>query len=149
MIPNLKAARLVGIVAALVSVPLVAVLWGFFGGKAGSPRDIAYVAAPFIVGAFAFGWWLVSWRAIRVPLFRGITAGAVCGVLTFLSFAATFDFWWVASPGTPFGEGFRMVGGVGLLLFGWIPLIAGAVSGWFAERKYLLHPTLPMQPAAD
>lgn len=129
-----RGAIIVGVIGGLASVPLVLVLGAMFGNKLEAELVLALGGAPVYIGVLASAWWLALSRWMRVGTDRAILLGGATGVLAFLSFAAT-----VALLPPELGllsgrEGFYVVGAIGFVLFGWIPVIAGGFAGWTARR---------------
>lgn len=135
---EIRAARFVGVVGGIVAIPLVLLLALMDEPRVSSTRGIVLMLSPVLIGLAATAWWLVLRRLLRIATLRGAVVGAATGVLTFMSYAAMVEIWLMATSEGRIGMGFLTVGLYGFLLFGWIPVLAGAFSGWIAERHLQL-----------
>ena len=92
-------------------------------------------AAPLLIGA-ASGVVALVLKNIANGLWKISPAivGAIVGVVAFLSYALALSVGAEYFGRGSFGETFHVFGGVGILLFGWIPLVFGAFSGWLSQK---------------
>lgn len=137
---RIRSSVIVGVIGGLASIPLVGVLATMFGARVEAAAVWALVVAPIYIGALASAWWLALSPWSTGELLRSIVLGAATGVLAFFSFALTV----ALLPGDIGREGFYVVGIMGFLLFGWIPVIAGAFAGWATQT-----PGVPLSKRAQ
>ncbi|MEO8062366.1 MAG: hypothetical protein ABI821_06435 [Pseudomonadota bacterium] len=124
-----------GLVGALVSVPLIFVVYTM-ARRSRVPFVIFFPSAPFIVfGLAAVAFWLFHSILPAIAL-RGRVAGVLAALATFIGFLFWIRFginisnrngqaWGSA------GEPFSMV----LLLVGWVPVVLGGLAGGWATRR--------------
>jgi lipoprotein signal peptidase len=130
----LRASLLVGGIGGLVSIPLLLTLalytrgWGHVWFLLVSPVVILVVASAIFAAAYS---------VLPSSLRRARYAGAIAGVLTFLTYemlyASVLNFRYLTFQSYPFPL-FPFL--VSLIVLGWIPILGGVFAGTKAERFF-------------
>jgi hypothetical protein len=124
-----------GLIAALVSVPLILPVHTM-AKPSRVAASVFFPSAPFVVFALAAASFWACHTSLPAGALRGRIAGVLAGLVSFtgflfwLSFAINIRHWnglpW-ESPGQPFLLAFMLVG--------WIPLVLGGLAGGWATRR--------------
>jgi hypothetical protein len=138
MMLSRKASTTFFLVAMLSSLPL-ALLIAFSGAlhTGGSaipelPIMLLFIA-PVIVGAVSVLWLNALMKFCpHVWHLSPAVSGSVVGVLSFVTYVVAVAFGAEAFTRTSWLDALLLIGGYGLLLFGWVPLVLGAFGGWLA-----------------
>ena len=124
-----------GIVATVSSAPLALMLTETISDEQYQFVKVLMYCSPILIGIAAVVWYYILAKfAKSLWVISPAVFGAVVGLLTFLTFACGYGIGAEMTGEGRFTEAFHMVGGFGLLLFGWIPIVFGAFSGWLGAK---------------
>ena len=124
-----------GIIATVSSAPLALMLTETVSDEQYQLVKVLMYCSPILIGIAAVIWYYVLAKfAKSLWEISPAVSGAVVGLLTFVTFALAYGVGAEMTGEGQFTEAFYMVGGLGLLLFGWIPILFGAFSGWLGAK---------------
>lgn len=133
----IKPSLVIGLSASVASTPFVLLL------AEGTQRSTTSLAAqilyssPLLLAVVAIVWFLCICSVVpRLWLTLAPVVGALTGLLTFVTFGVGYGWGSVLLLGMPFAEAFNSVAGMGLLLFGWVPIVVGGGAAWLGHRLY-------------